>query len=375
MFPITDPTRAADIRMRRRRAIGLLTGIVVLPIVLVSGRANPDASHLGSILSGFLTGDQAENVETALRQAASVAVASWVREGAALPEGRRDGMALAATGTSLAISLPCAGSIAVVPGADLGRRIYVSLLDGGSAQAAGLELHGGDVRGGGEVALGGGCRHRGADLVVQAAPDTALTVTLTGGTSLRTGAFTGPVRLIQRGGGDVVIDAAGGLEAERSGGGDLVVGHLQQNLHLVQRGGGDTSIRAGSIGHADLELEGKGDLNVGPEARIGGLSLVMRGSGDVTIAHLDGSADIQATGSGDVAIAQAEARDVDISSAGSGDIAIAAGHVAHLAAAMQRSGDLSVTAEVGDASVQSGADSTITLPHVRGRLERSTSGG
>ena len=374
MFPITDPSRADDIRMRRRRAVMLLAGIVVLPIVLVSGRADPGASHAGWMLSGLFTGDRAGHVEAALRQAASVALASWVKEGTALPEGRRDGLALAATGNSLAINLPCAGSIAVVPAADLGRRIYVSLLDGGSAQSAGLELHGGDARGG-EAALGGGCRQRGADLVVQAAPDTALTVTLAGGTGLRTGAFSGPIRLVQRGGGDVVIDAAGGLEAERSGGGDLVVGRLTQTLHLVQRGSGDTIVKAGSIGHADLELEGSGDMHFGPEARIGGLSLVMRGGGGVDIAHLDGAADIQSTGSGDVAVAEAETPDVNISSVGSGDIAIAAGHIARLAAAMQKSGDLSVDAEIGDASVQSGPESTITLPHVRGRLERSTSGG
>ena len=377
MFPITDPSRAADIRMRRRRAVWLLVGMVVVPLVLVSGRS----SHSGGS-SGFhidlpdftISSDDAGRIHMALQQVPGMAQLAWMVEGAPLPEGRRDTSALSATGNRLAIELPCAQSIAVVPKADLGNRIYASTLDGSPVQEAGLELRTRDRAGGPEVVLGGACRHGGADVVVQASPSTALVLTLIGGTRLRTGAFSGPIRLEQNGGGDAVIDAAGGLDVEKNGGGGLVVGRVEQSLHLVQRGSGDTTIKAGTIDHADISIAGNGDLHFGPDAHVGGLSLVMRGGGDVAMSHLDGSADVQAAGSGDVAIAQIQAGEVRLSSAGSGDISIAAGSIGHLVAEMQGSGDLTVQAEIGDATVRAGSGSDITLPHVRGRLDRSTSG-
>nr|WP_321985036.1 DUF2807 domain-containing protein [uncultured Lichenicoccus sp.] len=378
MFPITDPSRAADIRMRRRRAIWLLVGMVVVPLVLVSGRSGHSGNQSGDF-SNFhiampnftVSSDDANQIHMAMQQIPGMAKLAWMVQGAALPEGRRDASALSATGNKLTIDLPCAQSIAVVPKSDLGGRIYASILDGSPVQEAGLELRGNHD---GDVTLGGTCRHDGADVVLQAAPETALSLILNGGASLRTGGFTGPVRLVQRGGGDAVIDAAGGLDVEKDGGGDLVVGHVDQRLHLEQRGSGDTTIKGGHIGHADISIGGNGDLHFGPDAHLAGLSLVMRGGGDVAMAHLDGSAEIQATGSGDLAIAQIAAPDVHLSSAGSGDISIAGGSIGRLAAAMQGSGDLSVEAEIGDASVRSGSGSDVSLPHVKGRLDRSTSG-
>ncbi len=380
MFPITDPSRAADIRMRRRRAIWLLVGIVVVPLVLVFGRS----SHSGDngafhiVLPNFtISSDDASQIHMALQQIPGMAKLAWMVEGATLPEGRRDGTALSASGSKLAIDLTCAQSIAVVPKSDLGGRIFASSLDGSPVQEAGLELRGGAQD---KVTLGGTCRHGSTDVVVQASPSTALSITLNGGTSLRTGAFSGPVRLVQRGGGDAVIDAAGGLDVEKDGGGDLVVGSVGvvgqagQSLHLVQRGSGDATIKAGNIDHADISIEGNGDVHFGPDAHLGGLSLVMRGGGDVAVSHLDGSANIQATGSGDVAIARIAAPNVHLSSAGSGDISIAAGSIGRLAAAMHGSGDLAVEAEIGDASVQAGPGSDVSLPHVKGHLDRSTSG-
>ncbi|WP_428377389.1 GIN domain-containing protein [Lichenicoccus sp.] len=379
MFPITDPSRAADIRMRRRRAVWLLLGTVVVPLVLVSGRSSHSGGQSGessdfhiALPSFTISSDDANQIHVALQQIPDMARLAWMVQGAPLPDGRRDASALSATGHKLAIDLPCAQSIAVVPKSDLGDRIYASTLDGSPVQEAGLELRGGD-QDGGRVTLGGTCRHGGTDVVVQASPSTALFLTLNGGTSLRTGGFSGPVRLVQRGGGDAVIDAARGLDVEKSGGGSLVVGHVDDGLHLVLRGGGDATINGGHIDHAEISLDGDGDLHFGPDAHIGALSLVMHGGGDVAISHLDGSAGIEAAGSGDVAIADIGAGDVHLSSAGSGDISIASGSIGRLEAEMRGSGDLAVQAVIGDAHVRAGSASDISLPHVRGRLDRSTS--
>ena len=323
MFPITDPSRTDDIRMRRRRAAWLLVGIVAVPLILFSGRDRSEATQhaaataahgsglnidMGSLIihGGSIPGTEIQSV---LSRIPFVRRLNWTVYGAPLPAGRRDGAALSGNGTSLTVALPCAGSITLVPQTDLSDRVFVSTADGQASGTDGLQLTGSPG-----LTLGGSCRNGRPDLVIQAPAAMPLTLVQAGDADLRMGSFTGPVRLTQDGSGDAVIDASGPLEVEKSGNGDLSMGHLNGNLHLAQTGSGDTTIH------------------------------------------------------------DAQAASVDASMRGSGDFTIPGGHIDHLDAVLRGSGDLSIDAEIGSAAVQSGANNDVKLPHVLGHLDRSTAG-
>ena len=317
MFPITDPSRAADIRMRRRRAAWLLTGILLVPFLLFSGghgrsAMSPhrsvtddldiDLSSL-SIRSGTVPGTQIESV---LRRIPILRRLDWMVQGAPLPAGRRDAAAISAVGSSLTVAVACADSIMLVPQTDLSDRVFVSTGNGTPAAGTGLTLTGGP-----RLTLGGSCGQGGSRLVIQAPAGMPLTVVQAGDGEMRLGEFTGPVRLVQNGRGDAAIDASGPLDVAKSGSGDLSVGRLNGSLHLNQAGSGDVTVNRIEADSVDADLRGSGDLTIG------------------------------------------------------------AGHIGQLAAVLHGSGDLSASAEIGNATVRAGEQSDITLPHVTGRLDRS----
>ena len=322
MFPITDFSRADDIRKRRRRAFWLLAGIVVVPTLWFSSHGSQRHDHAAgrstsdfdididgsnrSIRSNSMAATQMESV---LHRIPLLGELNWTIRGAPLPGGRRDASALSATGASLLVSLRCAGSITLVPQHDLSGRVFVSERDGSPAGGTGLLL-----TGGASMVLEGTCRHGGSDLVVQAPASMPLTLAQFGSTDFRLGAFDGPVHLTQHGSGDVVIDAAGRLDIEKSG------------------------------------------------------------PGDVSIDRLGGALQLSAVGSGDVAIAHIQADHVQIAGTGSGDVLISGGHIDRLDATMRGSGDLTVMADVGEASVLASNNSDIKLPHVKGRFQHDILG-
>ena len=277
VFPITDLSRADDIRMRRRRAVWLLAGIMLVPAVAFSGHdERSSVRHRGGSL-----------------------------QQTALPTGRRDDGALSATGTSLLVTLACASSITLVPQPDLTDRVFVSTRHRKNrSDLSGLLLTGG----GGELVLAGSCRS--SDLVVQLPASMPISLVQSGDTDIRMGAFSGPVHLVQHGGGDLEIGSAGPLDMERDGSGDVSVGRLSGSLHMTSSGGGVLSI------------------------------------GQIQSDH------------------------VDIDATGSGDISIEAGHIGRLDASMHGNGDLSAQAAIDTASVQASPDSDITLPNVKTRLDR-----
>ena len=164
--------------------------------------------------------------------------------------------------------------------------------------------------GGATISLAGGCRGGAPDVTVAAPASMPLTIVQTGHTDLRLGAFSGPVTLTQAGSGDMVIGDAGELTVSMTGGGDLAVGHLHGNLRVNQAGGGD------------------------------------------------------------VRVENIQAADVALNMIGGGDAAIAAGHIARLRATLQ-GGDLRVGATIGDATIQAGAASDVSLPRVTGHLTRN----
>ena len=320
MFPITDLSRADDIRRRRRRAFWLLVGIVVIPAFLFSGHGSGhharstdggesstdldvDPSRR-SVRSGSLPAT--DEMEAMLHRIPLIGGLGRTVEGAPLPDLRHDPAALSATGSSLLVSLPCASSITLVPQRDAAGRVSVSTRDARPPGESGVLLTGGAA-----MVLGGSCRHGRPDLVVQAPASMPLTLVQSGATDIRLGAFSGPVHLTQHGSGDAVIDASGPLD------------------------------------------------------------IVKSGEGDVSVDHLDGALQLSASGSGDVAIAHAQASHIQITGNGSGDFSVGEGRVDRLDATLHGSGDLTVEAEVGEASVLSSNESDIKLPHVTGHFSHT----
>ena len=263
MFPITDPARLGDIRMRRRRAFWLLVAIGVAIAIAAGGH------------------DKASQMPGRIRHAAPT---------------------LSASGDALTVSVPCAGSIRLVPQPGLSHRV---LAEGGTA-SSGLSLSGGP-----QLVLRGDCAAGAPDLVVHAPPSMALTIVQSGDGDVAVGGFTGPIHLSTHGSGDIVIARAGALDGAMTGSGDLSVARLDGDLHL---------------------------------------------------SHL---------GSGDVRIQRIQAASVGLNAIGTGDIAIRSGRIDQFTAIMRGSGDLAVDAQVNVASVQAGAESDVSLPHVTGRFQRS----
>ena len=313
MFPITDLSRADDIRMRRRRAVWLLVGIIALPVLI--WRQDEHRQHPGgagtdldidltkrSIRSDSLP---AAEIDSVLHRIPLVGQLDWVVEGAKLPAGRRDGSALSATGASLEITLACARSITLVPQQDLSDRVFVSTVTGLPAAEAGVRLVGGSA-----MLVSETCRHGPADLVVQAPASMPLTLRRFGDTAVRLGAFTGPIHLVLAGSADTAVDAAGPTVIEKVGSGDVAIGSLNGDAQLSQRG------------------------------------------------------------SGSISIDRLQARRLGIVASGSGDIALAGGHVGHLDATLRGSVDLSGNVEISEASVQASENCDVSLPHVRDRLDR-----
>ena len=317
MFPITDLSRADDIRMRRRRAVLLLAGLLAIPLLFWQQDEHRQHAHTrGSDLDIDLTHRSirsdslpAAEIESVLHRIPLVGRLDWTVEGAGLPAGRRDAASLSATGASLQITLSCARSITLVPQQDLSGRVFVSTPSGVPAAETGLRL----VGSGAAMLLTETCRREPSDVVVQAPAGMPLTLSRLGDTAVRLGAFTGPIHLVLLGGGDAAVDAAGAAVIEKTGSGDVSIGSLNGDLQLSQRGSGTISVK------------------------------------------------------------RLQAARVSIIASGSGDIVLAAGHVDHLDASLHGSVDLSGDVAIGEASMQASEDCDVSLPHVSDRRDSDAS--
>ena len=269
MFPITDPARASDIRMRRRRAFWLLVAIPVLiaPVLIAPVLIAP----------------------------VLIAIASGGHDKAALVAGlvpaRQETPTLSATGDALTVSVPCAGSIRLVPQPGLSDRV---LVEGGDAR--GLRLSGGQ-----QIVLSGVCAAGAPDLVVHAPASMTLTLDQVGDADLTVGDFTGPIHLSAHGSGDIAIAHAGGLDGALAGSGDLSVATLDGDLHLSHIGSGDVRIQQIQAASVGLIAIGTGDVAI-RSGRIDQLAAVMRGSGDLSVDAQVNIASVQAGSESDVSL-------------------------------------------------------------------------
>ena len=327
LFRVHDLARADDIRMRRRRAFLLLAGIGILGWMLLG----PD--------------DGIRHHPTAFE--------------APPQHGGREPTRTFRTATTavVAVDLPCASSVTLLPRDGLGDQVTLSTRPGQEAALEAIWFT--DGRLGQSDACDGG----GADFTLQIAPDRAFRITQTGSTEIRGGSFSGVATIEVRGSGGVTLGGVGVLRDTQTGRGDVDIGSVSGRVSARLGGSGELRIRSGTVPGLDVSSSGSGDIDMG-RAVIGGGRVALDGSGGFAAAAIDGGSLIAETSSsGDVAIESLHVGDAQFRGTGSGDVVIRGGTIGQLVADRTGSGDLVVDAAVFSGHVSHGGSGDVRLPH------------
>ncbi len=160
------------------------------------------------------------------------------------------------------------------------------------------------------------------------------------------------------------------VSLELAGSGNASIGELMGPLKATITADGDLKIRRVTV--LQLEVRGSGDATI--QAVEGPADIAINGSGDVRIMRLSGPLKARQNASGDLAIAQIAAPAADIETHGSGDTLIVAGHVAYLHARTQGSGDIVMGGTAGTAELDASGGGDIGLTHADGFINRHASG-
>jgi hypothetical protein len=156
---------------------------------------------------------------------------------------------------------------------------------------------------------------------------------------------------IQNSGNVTVGNTGGDVDAHIAGSGDFHAGRIG-NLNLVTDNG-DTVIQ---------EVNGAANLN-------------SNSNGDIHINQMNGLVHSRQAGSGDLVIGKIAAPAVDITLFGSGDAVLGNGSIGALRAELTSSGDLAVAAGVATADLSATGGGDIHIAHVSGPVTRHASGG
>ena len=133
------------------------------------------------------------------------------------------------------------------------------------------------------------------------------------------------------------VGRSGTIDLTNRGCGGWTIANVSGRARINQTGSGDT--RAGGAAEADLSVAGTGDINL--QVVRGGVTAVSSGSGNITVASLDGPFNVRIAGSGDVRAKAGSTPELNASIAGSGSVGF--GGVAHtLKASIAGSGDVNV---------------------------------
>jgi hypothetical protein len=98
------------------------------------------------------------------------------------------------------------------------------------------------------------------------------------------------------------------------GSGDVTLGAIRDALNFDVSGAG--SLKAASAATTGIEISGSGDASVG--AVTGDLTLDVSGSGAITVGSIDSKTEVSISGSGDVVIGSGRAHSLSVESSGSG---------------------------------------------------------
>ncbi|MCQ8277407.1 DUF2807 domain-containing protein [Acetobacteraceae bacterium KSS8] len=342
-FPITDPSRAADIRMRRKRALMLLGLVVCVPWLLWGNHAEHAANHRRVRLT-----------ISDLPEPPVPPVPPVPPEPPAPPTGAQSQRFTAA---SLTIDLPCADSVSIQEDDSLDGQTVLS--------ASQSTLDAISVRNG-TLTEGRGCSDD-SGVVIRTGRTTPLTLVQSGDNDLHVGRFDGAVSLVVDGSGDVRIDHAGALTVRGNKSGDVSVGSVSGPVTAIMTGSGDLGIDGGTIPVLDATLRGSAGLNLGSVAILGG-RIAAVGSGDISLASARDAFEADLSGSGDMTIKSVDLQHLELRAYGSGDVTIGTGRIAVMNAVRYGSGDLSIAAEIGSGLFDHRGNGDVDIPH-RGALQ------
>ncbi len=360
-FPITDPAREDDIRMRRRRAAMLLACIVFLPWIAFGGQSERNASrhdHGSGLVVGIETSD-AQRIAAAIG-AAFGDRASAGRAQSALAQPAADAPQRAIVAHALRIDLPCAASVTILsdPAYD-GRAVVYAAKDDAQALDT-LSL------GDGTIAQDRTCGAD-ADLIVRTGPATPLTLVQSGSNDLHAGGFDAPVTVESDGSGDVVVDRSGPLTVRQHASGDVSVGTVAGPITAMLLGSGDLTVHEGEAPVLDATSAASGDVVLG-RTRIGGGKVTLEGSGDFSAEAVNGSFQALTVASGDVSIGTATVDRLTLDGRGSGDIVVRHGSIATLQATRRGSGDLQIGASVTAGRLDHDGSGDVDVPRSPGLI-------
>lgn len=175
--------------------------------------------------------------------------------------------------------------------------------------------------------------------------------------------------LDRSGAGRTEIGASSSLDVEFSGCGSAQLGDVAGDLDIDFAGSG--VVTAGAARNVSADIAGSGELSLTTVS--GNADLDIAGSGTVTMASLTGDLSADAAGSGNVTVRGGSVGEANIDMAGSGDIEINA-PVRNLIVSMVGSGDVEVTGVVGDLEAEIAGSGNVTAASVTGNVRQEIFG-
>ena len=155
------------------------------------------------------------------------------------------------------------------------------------------------------------------------------------------------------------------------GAGNVTIGDLNAQLVANVLGSGD--LHVGRVAELVLNVSGSGDASV--QAAAGPADINITGNGDVKIPELNGVLHVRQSGAGDLAIGTINSPAADLTLQASGDTAIGRGSIGALRARISSSGDLVVAATAATADLSATGGGDIRVAEVTGPVQRHTGGG
>ncbi|QGZ95003.1 GIN domain-containing protein [Terricaulis silvestris] len=171
------------------------------------------------------------------------------------------------------------------------------------------------------------------------------------------------------GAGNTEIGAAESVSLDFSGCGTARIGDVTGDLDLDIAGAGE--VTAGAARHVSADVAGAGDITLG--AISAGADLDISGAATVTIASLTGDLSTDAAGASEIRINGGSIGTAEIDMAGSGDLEIAA-NIATMNVSIMGVGDIDVAGTVGDLDVDIAGPGSVTVQAVTGSLQQDIAG-
>lgn len=143
------------------------------------------------------------------------------------------------------------------------------------------------------------------------------------------------------------------------------------NFPLAIDASSATNIHIDTGGALDLDSSGSGDIDA---TSVTALNIGASSSGNIRVLKVSGPIHVSTSGSGDIAIAQADTKAVAVQASGSAAFKIGVGQIDQLTVESSGSSEVSLGTTVGNAAVETSGSGNVTIKRVTGHLAQNTSG-